>query len=218
MTTELMIAMDLVAISLLVFPLYYRRHHRRDLVTAYAVLNIGVFAVSSILGSIEIGLGVGMGLFGVLSIIRLRSTEISQYEVAYYFSALSIGLIAGLGSANPLGSAILIGLILAVVAIIDARGILPQSRQQDIRLDHAFTNEDELRAHVSALLGAQVTNLRVISLDLVNDSTLVDVRWTEKTQKGDKKVRDKGRGARGITSADSFSETSESQAMSGVRP
>lgn len=180
MTTEIMIAIDLVAIFILTIALYYRRHRRRDLVTAYAVLNVGVFAVSSILGSVEVGLGVGMGLFGVLSIIRLRSTEISQYEVAYYFSALSIGLIAGLGSANPLGAGTLITLILAVVAIVDARGVLPNSRQQDMRLDRAFTNEDDLASHLNSLLGGTVTNLRVISVDLVNDSTLVDVRWVRR--------------------------------------
>lgn len=180
MTTEITVAIDLVAIFILTIALYYRRHRRRDLVTAYAVLNVGVFAVSSILGSVEVGLGVGMGLFGVLSIIRLRSTEISQYEVAYYFSALSIGLIAGLGSGNPLGAGTLIALILVVVAIVDARGVLPSSRQQDIRLDRAFMDEGELRAHLSTLLGGTVTNLRVISVNLVNDSTLVDVRWVTK--------------------------------------
>ncbi len=177
MSTEIMIAIDLVAIFILTVPLYYRRHHRRDLLTAFAVLNIGVFAVASILGSTSVGIGVGMGLFGVLSIIRLRSTEISQYEVAYYFSALSIGLIAGLGSGDPLTSSALIALVLVVVALVDSRKILPASRQEEMRLDRAFTNEDELARHVEKLLGATVTNLRVISVDLVNDTTLIDVRW-----------------------------------------
>ena len=177
MSTEIMIAIDLMAIFILTVPLYYRRHHRRDLLTAFAVLNIGVFAVASILGSASIGIGVGMGLFGVLSIIRLRSTEISQYEVAYYFSALSIGLIAGLGSGDPLTSSALIALVLVVVALVDSRKILPASRQEEMRLDRAFTNEDELARHVEKLLGATVTNLRVISVDLVNDTTLIDVRW-----------------------------------------
>ena len=177
MSTEIMIAIDLMAIFILTVPLYYRRHHRRDLLTAFAVLNIGVFAVASILGSTSIGIGVGMGLFGVLSIIRLRSTEISQYEVAYYFSALSIGLIAGLGSGDPLTSSALIALVLVVVALVDSRKILPASRQEEMRLDRAFTNEDELARHVEKLLGATVTNLRVISVDLVNDTTTIDVRW-----------------------------------------
>ena len=177
MSTEIMIAIDLMAIFILTVPLYYRRHHRRDLLTAFAVLNIGVFAVASILGSTSVGIGVGMGLFGVLSIIRLRSTEISQYEVAYYFSALSIGLIAGLGSGDPLTSSALIALVLVVVALVDSRKILPASRQEEMRLDRAFTNEDELARHVEKLLGATVTNLRVISVDLVNDTTTIDVRW-----------------------------------------
>ncbi len=180
MPNELMIAIDLVAIAILTIPFYYRRYRRRDLVTAFAVLNIGVFAVASILGSVEVGLGVGMGLFGVLSIIRLRSTEILQDEVAYYFSALSIGLIAGLGSSSPIGSSILIALILGVVALVDARGFLPASGQQHMRLEKAFTDNDELRAHVEQLLGTRITNLRIVKLDLVNDTTTVDVRWLQR--------------------------------------
>ncbi len=171
---------DLVAMVILTLALYYRRHRRRDLVTAYAVLNVGVFAVASVLGSVEIGLGVGMGLFGVLSIIRLRSTEISQYEVAYYFSALSIGLITGLNATSVTTTASLVAMILAVVAIIDSQILFSVSRQQEMRLDRAFTDEDKLRDYLGQLLGGRVTNMRVISVDLVNDSTLVDVRWSRK--------------------------------------
>lgn len=172
-------AVDLVAMAILTLALYYRRHRRRDLVTAYAVLNVGVFAVASVLGSVEIGLGVGMGLFGVLSIIRLRSTEISQYEVAYYFSALSIGLITGLNATSLVTTCALVGMILVVVAIIDSQVFFSVSRQQEMRLDRAFTNEDSLKEYLTNLLGGRVTNLRVISVDLVNDSTLVDVRWSK---------------------------------------
>ncbi|MEU4242707.1 DUF4956 domain-containing protein [Actinoplanes sp. NPDC026619] len=39
------------------------------------------------------GLSVGLALFGVLSIIRLRSTELDQHEVAYFFSALALGTV-----------------------------------------------------------------------------------------------------------------------------
>ena len=49
-----------------------------------------------VLGSTTVGAGLGLGLFGVLSIIRLRSNEIAQHEIAYYFAALALGLLAGL--------------------------------------------------------------------------------------------------------------------------
>ena len=43
------IGMDLVAISILVFVLYFPRHRRRDLVVAYLMINTGLFAVTSAL-------------------------------------------------------------------------------------------------------------------------------------------------------------------------
>ncbi|HEX4816449.1 MAG TPA: DUF4956 domain-containing protein, partial [Nonomuraea sp.] len=85
--------MDLVAIIVLAYGLFYRRHHRRDLLFAYVALNVGIFAVVSLLLVQRVELAVGFGLFGVLSIIRLRSTELDQQEVAYYFCALALGIL-----------------------------------------------------------------------------------------------------------------------------
>src|ERR1044071_10024351 len=88
-------ATDLVAIAILAYVLYFRRYYRRDLLLAYVSLNVGVLAVTSVLLSAEVGLGLGFGLFGVLSIIRLRSDTVTQEEIAYYFVALALGLLGG---------------------------------------------------------------------------------------------------------------------------
>ena len=73
MSTLAYIAMDLVAILVLVFGLYVPRHNRRDLVVAFLGVNVGVLAVSAALLDSAVTAGLGLGLFGVLSIIRLRS-------------------------------------------------------------------------------------------------------------------------------------------------
>jgi len=91
---------DAVAVSLLVFGMYVPRHHRRDMVVAYLGVNVGVLAVSAALSVSTLGAGLGLGLFGVLSIIRLRSEELNQREVAYYFAALTLGLLGGLGTSS----------------------------------------------------------------------------------------------------------------------
>jgi hypothetical protein len=46
-----------------------------------------------------------------------------------------------------------------------------------VRLDRAIADEDELRDEIQQRLGCTVTSLTVQQLDLVNDSTLVDVRY-----------------------------------------
>ncbi len=173
----LLIAIDLVAAVVLSVALYYRRHRRRDLVVAFLGVNVGVLSVASVLGTAEVALGLGLGLFGVLSIIRLRSSEISQREVAYYFAALAMGLMAGLPTTDITPVAALIGLILAVLWIADHPKLLARSRHQIIRLDRAEPDEDMLRILVGERLGSTVTSLTVQELDLVNDTTLVDVRF-----------------------------------------
>ena len=144
---------------------------------AFLGVNVGVLAVATVLGSAEVGVGLGLGLFGVLSIIRLRSSEISQTEVAYYFAALALGLLAGLSATiNPLVIA-LMALIVVVLFVGDNPRLFKQYRQQTVQLDTAYSDETKLRLELERMLGATVHKVTVQHLDLVNDTTLVDVRY-----------------------------------------
>ncbi len=177
MTTVALIAANLIAISLLTFALYYRRHRRRDLVVAFLGVNVGVMAVALVLGAAtSTSLGLGLGLFGVLSIIRLRSTEISQREVAYYFASLALGLIAGIGT-DLLVAGGLMATIVAALWAGDHPSLLSRTRQQLITLDRAIMDEAELRSELAALLGGRIDQVTVQELDLVRDLTVVDVRY-----------------------------------------
>lgn len=179
MTTSALIlfAVDLAAAIILSLGLYYRRHRRRDLVVAFMGVNVGVMAVAAVLGTAEVAMGLGLGLFGVLSIIRLRSSEISQREVAYYFAALAIGLLSGLPQTNPWPVVGLIALLIAVLWAADHPALLARSRHQIVRLDRAVSDEQVLRTELGQRLGGTVTSVTVQELDLVNDTTLVDVRY-----------------------------------------
>ncbi|MFH8252304.1 DUF4956 domain-containing protein [Microbacterium sp. B2969] len=175
--TLILIGIDLAAALVLSLGLYYRRHHRRDLVVAFLGVNVGVLAVATVLGTAEVALGLGLGIFGVLSIIRLRSSEISQREVAYYFAALAMGLMAGLPTTDPWPVGGLIVLLLVVLWAADHPAVLARSRHQVVRLDRAIADEGELRDELAERLGGQIASFTMQELDLVNDTTLVDVRY-----------------------------------------
>ena len=177
MTDALVIAADLVAITALTYGIYFRRHRRRDMLLAYVALNVGVMAVAVALSSTAIGVGLGLGLFGVLSIIRLRSSEITQEEVAYYFVSLAMGLLAGVDIDPTWLRPALIALMVAVMYLADHPRLLSQYRQQIVTLDAAYTNEAELIRRLERLLCADVRHVVVTRLDLVRDTTTVDVRY-----------------------------------------
>lgn len=176
-------AIDVAAILILTFGLYLRRHRRRDLAVSYIGINIGVFAVAAALSGSSMGVGLGMGLFGVLSIIRLRSTELEQHEIAYYFSALAIGLISGMGPSPMWLPLALIALILIAMLVADHSRVLPTYRHQEVVLDRAIADDDELAEYLGLLLGGATIHQAVVQqLDLVNDKTIVKVRFSRVAQ------------------------------------
>ena len=170
---------EVLAVSVLVLGLYFPRHRRRDLVVAFFSVNIGVLAVADALRTSNAGAGLGLGfaLFGVLSIIRLRSTELDQHEVAYFFSALALGLLGALETVSIWRNIALMALILLVMAIVDNRRVFGRYRQQIIVLDSVVTDQRVLVGRLEELLDAKVHSARALRVDLINDSTLVDVRY-----------------------------------------
>ena len=178
MSQPVLYLVDLVAVTVLAFGLYFPRHRRRDLVVAYLGVNVGVLAVAATLATSSVGAGLGLGLFGVLSIIRLRSTELSQTEVAYYFAALALGLLGGLGAATGWLSLAGMALVVGVMAVVDHPRVLRRAQSQTVVVDRALADPAELARYLEELLGAEVRGVSVQRLDLVNDTPWVDVRWT----------------------------------------
>ena len=180
LTTLTYIAADLIALAVLVGALYAPRHSRKDLMAAYIGVNVGVLAVTLLLSTASVAAGLGLGLFGVLSIIRLRSTELAQHEVAYFFAALALGLLGGIKGkhiSHLIIVAILMLLILASLWVGDHPALLRRNRNQVVTLDRAISDENELITELEDLLGAHVRSVDLKSLDLVNDTTIVEVHY-----------------------------------------
>ncbi|MBH1936923.1 DUF4956 domain-containing protein [Streptomyces sp. AV19] len=173
------LGLDLLAVGLLTFAIYHPRHRRRDLVPAYLALNVALFAVVAALA--EVGTGgtaLGFGLFGVLSIIRLRSDAVQHEEVAYYFSTLVLGLLCGLPDLNLWLAAALSAVLLAVVYVADHPRLYPRSRRTLVTLDAVHADPAALRADLARRLGEPL-NWTVMEIDYVRDLMVVDVRYRE---------------------------------------
>lgn len=177
MTTYIPVLADIVAVTVMVFALFLPRHGRRELVVAYLVVNVGVMAIAMTMASSNVGAGLGLGIFGVLSIIRLRSEELTQREIAYYFAALALGLLGGLAPSTVWITPALMAGLLVVLWVGDHPQLVGRSAQQEVVLDRAIADPSELRAHLTTVLGVEPTGFTVRRTDLVNDTTIVQVRY-----------------------------------------
>ena len=171
------LGIDIVAIVVLAYLLYFRRHRRADLLLAYVSLNIGIFMVMSLLGSVRVDVALGFGLFAILSIIRLRSTSVTQQEVAYYFVALVLGLANGLNLDNRV-LIVLVNVVLVLTMLaVDSQPLRDRARRLDITLDTVHTDEAALVADLERRLGGTVMHHEVNEIDHTRGTMLVDVRY-----------------------------------------
>jgi hypothetical protein len=171
------LGLDLVAIAALVYGLFYPRHRRMDLVVVYALFNIGLFLALLVIAGGELSMGVGFGLFAVLSIVRLRSEPFSNRELAYFFVALVLALVCAI----DLGSLAFAGMLAAVALLaawaIDHPRLSTPTRRLEVMLELVFSDDDALCRHLEERMNASVREFSVLEIDYVRETTRVEVRY-----------------------------------------
>ena len=175
---------DVISVTIVAYFLFFQRHSRRDLLMAYTIFNIGLFLVMTVMSIDKPVFSVGFGLFGILSIIRIRSEEFSNTELAYAFAILVIGLINAFGvgvTAPTMTDGIFILLLNAIaimaVYIMDHPRVLRQVGRQLVVLDKIHPNDQSLRADLEKRLRVQVLDYAISQVDYVREITILDVRY-----------------------------------------
>ncbi|MFC5288167.1 DUF4956 domain-containing protein [Actinokineospora guangxiensis] len=171
------LGINLIAIVLLAYVVYYRKHRRRDLLLAYIALNVGLFVAMSLLTTVRIDIALGFGLFAILSIIRLRSNTITQEEVAYYFVTLVLGLVNGVRLDDRWMTVLLSAVLIAVMYVADHRGLLSRAQRRVVTLDVVHHDETDLVRDLERRLRGRVVHHQVDEIDYVRDVMVVDVRY-----------------------------------------
>ena len=174
-------ALDIVTMALLTIGLFLPRHGRRDLVTVFWMFNAALFCVLLVINGGEIGVGAGLGLFAVLSIVRLRSEQYRNVEIGYFFVSLAVALVTGLAPGLLLPACLCAGLLL-VVLVVDLRRLFPQARSVEVVLDTVLEDEGELRVELGRRLGGLIVSVAVVQVDYVRMTMLVSVQHRPMTR------------------------------------
>lgn len=172
------LALNLVSIFLLVYVIYFRRHRRWDQVVGYVAFNISLFTVSAALGSSgPLNVGVGFGLFAVLSVVRLRSDESGQIEIGFTMVALVLGLMTGLPGMEFGIKVLFAALLVVAMFLVDMSAIGRRYRYSRVKveLDRIIHDEEALNTHLRSTFGKAVKSVSIRSVDMVRDTMTLDV-------------------------------------------
>ncbi len=167
------LTVNVVAMVLLVFGLFHRRHEDRNLAAAAALFNVCCFAVLSVLSAVEFSVAAGFGLFAILALFSLRSEPIGRTEISYCFAAVTIALICSINGTSPGFVLLAVSGVVVGAWLVDHPALAGGGAEMKLTLDHidqaTLESPPAMVTMLSERLGVAVTGYRVIALDYPND-------------------------------------------------
>lgn len=172
------LGLDVASMLVLVGWLYRRRLAAPEMTLVFTALNIGLFAAVSSIGTGDFPTGIGFGLFGLLSLVRLRSTAFTLKDVAYTFVALVLALVNGLPERNLLLVVALDALLLGAMWVADESRSNRPTRVMRLTLDQALTDVEAATLELRRRLSVEPLSVAIDEVDLVRETTRLSVRYT----------------------------------------
>jgi len=170
---------NIVAMTALIFGLFYHRYRDKELVTAASLFNIFAFGVLTVLGSVEFSVAAGFGLFAILALFTLRSEQISKIEIAYFFGSIAVAVICSVQGTTLPFVLIVVGLVLLGAWALDHPRILKSVDGIKVTLDRidpdALSNPEKMRRALSERLGVEVLGYQILALNYITDMAQINV-------------------------------------------
>jgi hypothetical protein len=165
--------------------LYYKKSHRRDFYFTFMVMSVAIFFLVYFMMGVERGkatMGVGLGLFGIFSIMRYRTDAMPVREMTYLFVIICLSVVHAMADSYvELGivDVITFGTILLCEMNLKVKQtkLIQYDRIELIKPE----KRDELKADLEARTGLKIIKIDVGGVDFLKDSAVLRV-----TYEGDK--------------------------------
>ena len=171
---------------LIIDRLYYRKSRRRDFYFTFMLISVAIFFIVFFMIFVledlkgKTSMGVGIGLFGIFSIMRYRTDAMPVREMTYLFVIIALSLVNA-GSVNvPLVEVLLTNAILLVAVWLCELHIKTRPTRM-IQYDRIelITPErrPELIADLEKRLGVKVLKVEIGSIDFLRDMAMIRVSY-----------------------------------------
>ena len=183
--------------------LYFKKAKRRDFFFTFMIISVAIFFLVYLMMGMDRGkatMGVGLGLFGIFSIMRYRTDAMPVREMTYLFVVVCLSVVHAMADSlgvdaqgvmvgTPLAELLVIDVIVVTAIIIFERSLKVQASKlvQYDRIDLIKPERrKELIADLEERLGLKVVSVRVGAVDFLRDMTVLRVYY-EGNDSGDVK-------------------------------
>jgi uncharacterized membrane protein len=185
---------NVVVVGLIIDRLYYPKSKRRDFYFTFMLISIAIFFIVFFMIFVleemkgKTSLGIGIGLFGIFSIMRYRTDSMPVREMTYLFVIIALSLVNAISEGVPMIELGITNLIffLAVWLCEWRLKVLPSKIIQYDKMELIVPErKNELIADLEKRLGLEIVQVEVGAIDFIRDMAMVKIRYRGKRSDGD---------------------------------
>ena len=171
----------------IIFQLYFRKSHRRDFSFTFMLMSIAIYFLVFFMMGMERGkatMGVGLGLFGIFSIMRYRTDAMPVREMTYLFLIICLSVVHAMASEYIELFIIDVIVVIAIMACEMTMKILPTKIIQYDRVELVKPEKrDELKADLEQRTGLKILKIDVGGIDFLKDSVILRITYESDNRK-----------------------------------
>ena len=189
---------SLVVTWFIVFRLYYKKSKNREFCFTFMLISIAIFFIVFFMVFVledmkgKTSMGIGIGLFGIFSIMRYRTDAMPVREMTYLFIIIALALVNAIAEGVPMLELILTNVIV-VVAVWSFEHSLKTKPTKYVQYDRVELivpeRRDELKADLEKRLGVKVIKLEVGSVDFIRDMAIIRIVYEGLETPANKKLK-----------------------------
>ena len=174
--------------------LYFKKAKRRDFYFTFMLISVALYFLVYMMMGMDRGkatMGVGLGLFGIFSIMRYRTDAMPVREMSYLFVVVCLSVVHSMASSlgvdefgqltgTPLHELICIDIIV-IIAVAICERLLKSEASKVVQYDRIELikpeRREELIADLQQRLGLKITNVKVGAVDFLRDMAVLRIYY-----------------------------------------
>ena len=172
--------------------MYYRKSKRRDFYFTFMLISVAIYVLVYFMMGMDRGkatMGVGLGLFGIFSIMRYRTDTMPVREMTYLFIIVCLSVVHAMVDVTTLTNAAIADELckLAIIDVIVMLMILFFEKKLKVTASKLVQYDrielikpekyDELVADLEERLGVKVLKVEVGGVDFLRDSAVLRITY-----------------------------------------
>ena len=191
-------AINLLFCWILVHCFYYRKSQRRDYYFTFMVFSSAMLTLLYIMGNVEVGVGLTLGLFAIFGVIRYRTETVPIREMTYLFVIIALAAVNGLAPVfqvadlntaphyalnwGSVGVMALVNLlVVSLVAVLESERLVGHVTTKLVLYDRIELivpeKREELIADLEKRLGVSINKVEIGHVDFLKDAAFIKVYY-----------------------------------------